>query len=67
MTDKERIDWLEKQNDNSRYTGRCVFRWSLTGRGWRLHETTREGYTSVREAIDAAKEADNAMRLKDSQ
>jgi hypothetical protein len=38
-TDKELLDWLQSQNDRSRHTGRCLFRLSTTGRGWRLQET----------------------------
>lgn len=51
--DKERLDFLQKLNDRKEYTGRVILRESNTGRGWRLHETSREnGYSSVREAID---------------
>ena len=53
-TDKELIDFLEKQNAKKRYTGTCVFRLSNTGRGWRLHETSRNGFPSVREALEHA-------------
>jgi len=68
MTDKERLDWLEEQNKKASYTGKCRFRWSITGRGWRLHETSsyeldRVGlkhgpFATVREAIDYAIEND---------
>jgi len=57
MTDHELINWLEEQNAKALYTGKCVFRWSDTGRGWRLHETSNEGYSTVREAIKAAMES----------
>jgi len=53
ITDKQRLDFLESQNNKKKYTGRCLFRWSTTNRGWRLHETLK-GYSSVREAIDNA-------------
>jgi len=59
-TDKEMLDWLEKKNQEARYTGLCKFRYSTTGRGWRLHETSQhDSFPSVREAIQ------NAMRLED--
>lgn len=51
-TDAEMLDWLEAQNAKAEYTGRCMFRWSETGRGWRLHEAPAGGaFASVREAI----------------
>jgi len=53
LTDKQRLDWLQNQLDKQSYTGKCVFRWSRTGRGFRLHETSFPGATSsVRQAID---------------
>lgn len=53
FTDKERLDFLQEQLEKERYTGRCICRWSTTGRGWRLHETSQlSGCRSVREAID---------------
>jgi len=57
--DKERLDWLEAQNAKKNYTGRCNFRWSVTGRGWRLLETSggprmEPTFATVREAIDYA-------------
>lgn len=52
-TDKDRLDFLQALNDTSSYTGHAICRWSNTGRGWRLHETSEGGYKSVREAIDA--------------
>ena len=66
--DSERLDWLQKQLEKESYTGTCVFRWSTTGRGWRLHETSdKEGHrfgfiptTSVRKAIDQAMERGDA-------
>ena len=54
MTDKERIDFLEGLLQRQLYTGKAVLRMSANGRGWRLHETSREdGQDSVRQAIDA--------------
>lgn len=53
-TDTELINFLEKQNAQKRYTGICLFRLSVTGRGWRLHETELNGFPSVREALKYA-------------
>jgi hypothetical protein len=51
-TDKDLIDFLESKNKENSYTGKCVFRMSDSGRGWRLHETSRlDAKESVREAI----------------
>jgi len=57
--DTEILDWLETQNSKKSYTGRCNFRWSVTGRGWRLLETSsgprmEPTFATVREAIDYA-------------
>jgi hypothetical protein len=50
--DSSLIDFLEAQNAKALYTGKCKFRWSATGRGWRLHETNAKGaHNSVRQAI----------------
>ena len=58
MTDTERIDLLEKLNDQARYSGKCILRLSGTGRGWRLHETELpKSHPTVREAIDNFREA----------
>ena len=52
-TDKERLDWLQKQL--GKYTGKVICRNSSMGRGWRLHETSLpEAVEDVREAIDNA-------------
>lgn len=56
-TDTDRLNWLEAQNKKEFYTGRCIFRWSTTGRGWRLHESAdapgaEPTFPTVREAID---------------
>lgn len=65
LKDAERLSWLQTQLDKKSYTGKCVFRWSVTGRGWRLHEVSDlielGGYKavdSVRKAIDLAMERD---------
>lgn len=51
-TDTELINYLQELNNESKYTGRCMLRNSSTGRGWRLHETSKEGAcVSVRQAI----------------
>ena len=51
-TDTELLNFLQKKNDESQYTGLCILRVSATGRGWRLHETSHSGgSSSVREAI----------------
>jgi hypothetical protein len=56
-TDTDMLDWLDRQNAKQSYTGLCVFRWSTTGRGWRLQETGDErGWHSVRAAIADAME-----------
>ena len=52
MTDEERIELLETLHRKSGYTGRCVMRMSINGRGWRLHKTLDGGSGTVREAID---------------
>ena len=53
ITDKDRIDFLQRLTDQKKYTGDVILRVSTTGRGWRLHETSQLGATSsVREAID---------------
>ena len=53
ITDKDRLDFLQKLLDEKEYTGKCILRDSLRNRGFRLHETTREGAVSdVRQAID---------------
>ena len=51
-TDKELLDFLQELNDKQDYTGKCVLRGSITGRGWRLHETSLDNAKKdVREAI----------------
>jgi len=53
-TDSEMLDWMEARNGT--YTGHVVFRWSGTGRGWRVHEIDSDYadvayFSTVREAI----------------
>lgn len=64
MTDTELLDVLQKLNDESRYTGKCVLRISTTGRGWRLHETSDADFgspvKSVRQAIEDFVEKEKA-------
>lgn len=52
LRDRKLLNFLEQENNKGRYTGRCLFRLSSTGRGWRLHETEApEASFTVREAI----------------
>ena len=52
LTDTDLLDFLEACNEIKTYTGRVCFRWSTTGRGWRLHETSLpDAKNTVREAI----------------
>lgn len=67
-TDKQRLDFLQSLNDQTRYTGACVLRWSDNNKGWSLHETSRTpNYFSVREAIDSVmdkvKQEEEALEL----
>ena len=48
-TDKQRLD--ELQSLVGRYSKNIECRWSSTGRGWRLHESS-EGQEDIRVAID---------------
>ena len=51
-TDSDLLDYLQNLTDKAEYTGRVVLRKSTTGRGWRLHETSRfNAKETVREAI----------------
>ena len=51
-TDTELLDYLQYLTSQKKYTGRVVLRNSMTGRGWRLHETSRDdGIRDVRMAI----------------
>lgn len=73
LKDAERLSWLQKQLEKASYTGLCVFRWSTSGRGWRLHETSEEALdsfgfaptNSVREAIDQAIERERLIEGRD--
>lgn len=50
MDDTELLDWLQSKLGS--YTGKVLFRWSTSGRGWRLHETSWDGAVpDVRQAI----------------
>lgn len=51
ITDKQRLDFLDSLTGE--YTGKVILRMSTTGRGWRLHESSKpQGKKTVREAID---------------
>jgi hypothetical protein len=51
-SDTEMLDFLQELTDRKQYTGRVLLREADTGRGWRLHETSREGsFETVRAAI----------------
>jgi len=53
ITDKNRLDFLQKLTDEAKYTGTVILRDSITGRGWRLHETSLpDAVCNVRTAID---------------
>lgn len=59
-TDTQLLDFLQAKLDEANYTGRVVMRWSYTGRGWRLHETSaEEGTKDVRQAIARFMEAES--------
>ena len=61
-TDTERVRFLQQNLDRMSYTGRCILRWSESGRGWRLHETSRSGSSiSVRDAIDRVMDSAEAV------
>jgi hypothetical protein len=60
-TDTERLDWL--QSKTTHYGEGWMVRPSTTGRGMRLHETSRGGAKpTVREAIDAAMKQEHEER-----
>jgi hypothetical protein len=51
--ERGRLAWLRA---NAYYTGRWACRRSVDGRGWRLHETSKDdAYDTPWEAIDAAR------------
>ena len=59
-TDTELIDYLQKLTDRKHYTGKVILRESQSGRGWRLHETSRpEAVSNVRKAISQMLELEN--------
>lgn len=65
ITDKQRLDWLQKQGDGSTW----VARRSTTGRGYRLHNTTGmdyAGHQTIRAAIDAAMQEQQKKENRDS-
>ena len=54
-TDTQLLDFLQQKNDAATYTGKCLFRMSGRGKGWRFYETSRpRAKKSVREAITNA-------------
>lgn len=60
-TDTQLFDFLQKKNDEAIYTGKCLFRMSSFGRGWRLYETSQAGAKksvrgTIADAIDREKE-----------
>lgn len=58
ITDKQRLDWLEKQSGGNFW----IARQSTTGRGFRLHNCHElmSARRTAREAIDAAMQASPA-------
>ncbi len=61
-TDKERLDFLQELTDG--YGRGWVLRWSTTGRGWRLHESSHRAATpNVRDAIDIVMKIDKKMEV----
>jgi len=64
-TDKELLDFLQDCTNRRVYTGRVIFRWSSSHRGWRLHESSLlDAIGDVREAISMAKEESDKNRRK---
>jgi len=59
-SDAATLDWLDRQSGS--YTGLVIWRMSESGRGWRLHETSRDGAkTTVRLAISCAIQGELAL------
>lgn len=55
FTDTQLLDFMQSRLDMAEYTGKCIFRKSSSGRGWRLHETNQpNAVNDVRLAIDHA-------------
>jgi len=51
-SDTELLDFLQDITDKAEYAGKVICRKSTTGRGWRLHETSRDNAVpDVRQAI----------------
>lgn len=51
-TDTQLLDYLQELLEDGGYSNRCVLRLSESGRGFRLHETSRDnGVRDVRQAI----------------
>lgn len=48
ITDSEMLDWLDRR---SNWSGLVAFRWSTTGRGWRLMEVEADYPGSLQEGI----------------
>ena len=61
-SDSELLDWLDHQSAANGM--KIVFRWSTTGRGWRLHQDPDGEYETVREAIQSAMEIDHKYCFK---
>ena len=63
-TDTDRLDFLD--NLTTGYGNGWILRWSTTGRGIRLHETSQDGvYPTPRDAIDAGLEGELDLVLED--
>ena len=61
LTDTERLDFIQELTDG--YGLGWILRRSTSGRGWRLHETSKVGAVNdVRKAIDLAYLAINIER-----
>jgi len=51
-TDTELLDFLQELTKDNAYTGKVICRFSSTGRGWRLHESSKDdAIPDVRQAI----------------
>ena len=52
-TDEDRLDFLQVLLDQGAYTGTAILRISKTGRGFRLHESSKsQAVPDIRKAID---------------
>ena len=64
-TDTELLDYLQYLTSQKKYTGRVVLRNSMTGRGWRLHETSgNDGIRDVRMAIENYMQQNDMREIK---